>query len=426
MRSGPAIAAITLNRRGGGVAAVSRLLHQVVSERWGGGTCSRRTSRSTPMARRRSRPALRRRRQFWCATDVAAGERALRLDAVHAPLGRPSAEAHSIARSAGRYAVPARHRAPGGPLSTASEAGRALGGATVLLANSAYTSARVVAAAHAWVRPPEICPLTLPPAECDADSTRVAPPHIWGPHAVLLVGRLAAAEQYKGHDQLIDAWPGVLSEVPDARLVFVGDGDDVPRLRAKAQALGVGSSLVTTGFLEDRALRLAYRDAAVFAMPSRNEGFGIVYLEAMAAGLPCIGSTEDAAGEIIEDGTSGPPGRTEQPGRVGPPTCRLVEGSGAASRVGRPWTRPSGAALFVFAVPRPGGHGAVGRIRRSRTDAARDESRLSVVMLSGPLIAIQRPRRRVGTTPCACSTSFRPSRCGMGDRARPSSACAGP
>jgi phosphatidylinositol alpha-1,6-mannosyltransferase len=298
VRSGPAIAAITLNRRGGGVAAVSRLLHQVVSERWGG-DCRVVTLVDADAASLET--GLRRRVSFGAQlTWLQASGRCDWMLCTHLSVARAQKLIPSPARRP--YAVFLHGIEAWRPL-TASQR-RALGGATVLLANSAYTSARVVAA-HAWVRPPEICPLTLPPAECDADSTRVAPPHIWGPHAVLLVGRLAAAEQYKGHDQLIDAWPGVLSEVPDARLVFVGDGDDVPRLRAKAQALGVGSSLVTTGFLEDRALRLAYREAAVFAMPSRNEGFGIVYLEAMAAGLPCIGSTDDAAAEIIEDGKSG-------------------------------------------------------------------------------------------------------------------------
>jgi phosphatidylinositol alpha-1,6-mannosyltransferase len=296
--SRPAIGAITLNRRGGGVAAVSRLLHQVLSEGWGG-PCPVVTLVDADAPSLET--GLRRRVSFGAhLTWLQASGRCDWMMCTHLSVARAQELIPSPVRRP--YAVFLHGIEAWRPLTPSQR--RALRGATVLLANSAYTSARVVAA-HAWVRPPAICPLALAPAEGEVDSTSATPQHIWGPHAVLLVGRLAAAEQYKGHDQLIDAWPAVLSEVPDARLVFVGDGDDVPRLRAKAQALGVGSSLVTTGFLEDRVVRLAYRDAAVFAMPSRNEGFGIVYLEAMAAGLPCIGSTDDAAAEIIEDGKSG-------------------------------------------------------------------------------------------------------------------------
>jgi phosphatidylinositol alpha-1,6-mannosyltransferase len=139
----------------------------------------------------------------------------------------------------------------------------------------------------------------------DAASSRSRPDEALGPHVVLVVGRMLASERYKGHDELLDAWPLVASRVPDARLVFVGDGDDIARLRAKADDLGVASSVTLTGFLDDARLRSVYRSAAVFAMPSRDEGFGLVYLEAMAYGVPCIGSPHDAAGDVIEDQVSG-------------------------------------------------------------------------------------------------------------------------
>jgi phosphatidylinositol alpha-1,6-mannosyltransferase len=116
---------------------------------------------------------------------------------------------------------------------------------------------------------------------------------------------MSASERYKGHDELLECWPGVLAVQPDARLVFVGDGDDLSRLKDKARALGVAHALVTPGFVDDGGLSEAYRHAAVFAMPSWNEGFGLVYLEAMSHGLPCIGSVHDAASEIIVDGLTG-------------------------------------------------------------------------------------------------------------------------
>jgi phosphatidylinositol alpha-1,6-mannosyltransferase len=122
---------------------------------------------------------------------------------------------------------------------------------------------------------------------------------------VLIVGRMLSAERYKGHDELLEAWPRIVAACGDARLVIVGDGDDRPRLQAKAAALGIDSSVCFTGFVSQARLREHYADGWVFAMPSRGEGFGLVYLEAMSHGLPCIGSIHDAAGEVIDDGVTG-------------------------------------------------------------------------------------------------------------------------
>jgi phosphatidylinositol alpha-1,6-mannosyltransferase len=122
---------------------------------------------------------------------------------------------------------------------------------------------------------------------------------------VLIVGRMMSTERYKGHDQLLEAWPAVVAAVPRARLVCVGEGDDVERLKAKADELGVTTTTIFTGFVADGVRRSLYERAAVFAMPSRREGFGLVYLEAMAARRPCIGANHDAASEVIEDGVTG-------------------------------------------------------------------------------------------------------------------------
>jgi phosphatidyl-myo-inositol dimannoside synthase len=116
---------------------------------------------------------------------------------------------------------------------------------------------------------------------------------------------MSAVERYKGHDELIACWPGVLERVGGAQLVIAGRGDDVERLRKRAADAGVADRTLFTGFVSDATLRVLMRRAAVFAMPSRGEGFGLVYLQAMEAGLPCIGSTLDAAGDIILDGETG-------------------------------------------------------------------------------------------------------------------------
>jgi phosphatidylinositol alpha-1,6-mannosyltransferase len=124
--------------------------------------------------------------------------------------------------------------------------------------------------------------------------------------AVLVVARLAAANRYKGHDQLIDAWPQVVAAQPDARLWIVGEGDDAARLQARASALPAPARVQVEllGRLNHAALLDRYARARVFAMPSTGEGFGLVFVEAMRAGLPCIASFDSSA-EIVRDQETG-------------------------------------------------------------------------------------------------------------------------
>ena len=138
------------------------------------------------------------------------------------------------------------------------------------------------------------------------DPLLVRPSHqATGPLRVLLVGRMNVQERYKGHDELIDLWPAVLARFPGTELRLVGGGDDLDRLQEKANRLGLQQAVRFLGRLTDEQLREEYRQAAVFAMPSQREGFGLVYLDAMAAGLPCIAGDQGAAGEVVQDGETG-------------------------------------------------------------------------------------------------------------------------
>jgi len=127
--------------------------------------------------------------------------------------------------------------------------------------------------------------------------------HSLGDQVVLQVGRMAAGEQYKGQDVLIQAMPSC----PTAQLVLVGKGDDMPRLRtlAQAQSPKVQTRIFMPGYVSDDDLERLYQQCSMFAMPSRGEGFGVVYLEAMRWGKPCIASRVDAAQFIVEDGVTG-------------------------------------------------------------------------------------------------------------------------
>ena len=156
----------------------------------------------------------------------------------------------------------------------------------------------------------------------------------------LIVGRMSSAERYKGHDELLECWAAVRAAHPSARLVIAGGGDDEARLREKARALGLGEHVRFEGVADAARLADLYRRAAFFVMPSRGEGFGLVYLEAMRAGLPCL-AAPGAAEEIVEDGVTGLIADPRQPAALagaivrlfGSPAAREAMGRAAAGRV---------------------------------------------------------------------------------------------
>jgi phosphatidylinositol alpha-1,6-mannosyltransferase len=120
---------------------------------------------------------------------------------------------------------------------------------------------------------------------------------------ILTVARLSSADAYKGIDTLIEAMPLVRREFPLARLRIVGTGDDQPRLAALVQRLGAGFAVDFTGPISDEALRAEYAACDLFALPSRKEGFGLVFLEAMAYGKPCVGARAGGTPEVITPAT---------------------------------------------------------------------------------------------------------------------------
>jgi glycosyltransferase involved in cell wall biosynthesis len=114
-----------------------------------------------------------------------------------------------------------------------------------------------------------------------------------------------AAEQAKGFDEVIDVMPALVSEMPDLIYVAVGDGSDRERLQAKARALGLQDHCVFPGYVSESEKLEYYRIADLFVMPSRLEGFGYVFLEALAAGVPVIASKVDGSREAVRNGEWG-------------------------------------------------------------------------------------------------------------------------
>jgi phosphatidylinositol alpha-1,6-mannosyltransferase len=167
-----------------------------------------------------------------------------------------------------------------------------------VVAVSAHTAARFRLANPAFTRREiDVCHSAVPPLP-SAEGAAIGAPY------ALIVGRMASRERYKGHDDVLDVWPRVARAVPGARLVIVGDGNDRPRLAEKAARLGLNGDVRFEGVVGEERLAALYRDASVFVMPSPHEGFGLVYVEAMSAGVPCIVAT-GAAEEIVEHGATG-------------------------------------------------------------------------------------------------------------------------
>ena len=122
---------------------------------------------------------------------------------------------------------------------------------------------------------------------------------------ILTVGRWFADERYKGMDTLITALPRLLTEWPDVQLVAVGEGDDQGWLEQIADGRGVLRHVHFLSGLKYAEIAACYQACEIFALPSRGEGFGLVYLEAMACGKPVIGGAHGGAPEVIDDGKTG-------------------------------------------------------------------------------------------------------------------------
>jgi phosphatidylinositol alpha-1,6-mannosyltransferase len=154
------------------------------------------------------------------------------------------------------------------------------------------------------------------------------------PPSALIVGRMAADERYKGHDLLIEIWRDVVDAVPGAVLRVVGEGDDRPRLERVARSRGAGSHVVFLGGLDESALEREYERCTVFVMPSRDEGFGFVFVEAMRAARACVGSV-GAASEIIADQQTGLLVDPDDRAQLLTAVIRMLRHPSAAAEMGR-------------------------------------------------------------------------------------------
>ncbi len=140
-------------------------------------------------------------------------------------------------------------------------------------------------------------------------------PNPGNPPAALLLARMLRAEDYKGHRELIAAWPQVQARLPSAQLWLAGDGDLRPELERLVADNGLAAAVRFFGRVSEEQKQALLTDCRCLAMPSRNEGFGLVYLEAMRLGRPCLVSQSDAGREVVappEAGLAVDPGAAKE------------------------------------------------------------------------------------------------------------------
>lgn len=185
---------------------------------------------------------------------------------------------------------------------------RALQHATLVLAPSRATAEFVVSMQSVAPDRVRVLPWALDPdfqVNVAPEASAQLPADFPKGRVILTVGRWLASERYKGMDTLIKAMPRLLLRWPDLQLAVVGAGDDREWLENIAQITGVELHVHFLSAVGYQELSACYAAAELFALPSRGEGFGFVYLEAMAHGKPVIGGAHGGAPEVIQDGVTG-------------------------------------------------------------------------------------------------------------------------
>jgi glycosyltransferase involved in cell wall biosynthesis len=137
-----------------------------------------------------------------------------------------------------------------------------------------------------------------------ADPTLVTTYGLNNCRVLMTVARLWSGDIYKGVDVTIRALPEIAAAVPSVKYLVIGRGDDQPRLAALAKELEVSDRVIFAGFVPTDELVAHYRLADAYVMPSQ-EGFGIVYLEALACGVPVISGDQDGSADPLQDGRLG-------------------------------------------------------------------------------------------------------------------------
>lgn len=176
-----------------------------------------------------------------------------------------------------------------------------------------------------------------------ADPALVETYGLAGCQVLMTVARLWSGDIYKGVDVTIRALPAIAAAVPAVKYLVIGRGDDQPRLAALAEEVGVSDRVVFAGYVPTEALVAHYRLASAYVMPSW-EGFGIVYLEALACGVPVLSGDQDGSADPLQDGRLGWRVPHRDPEAVAAACVEML--AGHDPRCQGPWLRQETLAVF--------------------------------------------------------------------------------
>lgn len=211
---------------------------------------------------------------------------------------------------------------------------------------SRYSRDRVCAANHLDPNQVEMLPCAIDENKFTPGAKQlelIAKYGLENARVLLTVARLWSGDIYKGVDVTIRALPQIVQVFPDVKYLVIGRGDDQPRLAQLAQDLGVSDRVVFVGFVPTEQLMAHYHLADAYIMPSQ-EGFGIVYLEAMACGVPVLSGDDDGSADPLQDGKLGWRVPHRDPNAVATACIEMLTGND--QRCNGQWLREQAIAIF--------------------------------------------------------------------------------
>jgi phosphatidyl-myo-inositol dimannoside synthase len=128
-----------------------------------------------------------------------------------------------------------------------------------------------------------------------------------GTKIILTITRINHYEGYKGYDKIIESLHEILKSYPDLVYILCGKPEttEEKRLRKKVADMGLERNFLLPGYVAETEITDHYQLADVFVMPSKKEGFGIVFIEALACGVPVIAGCKDGSADALLNGTLG-------------------------------------------------------------------------------------------------------------------------